>query len=88
MLVIKRQCVAGCRLLGLSLAAGRLWEAPCGGLADAGAAGEALMARLLEQLTPSTTPLQWMLLRLLLDQQARGPPPQAFLLVTNVSGGT
>ncbi len=67
-----------CRLLGLSLAAGRLWEGPCGGLAEAAAACEALMTRLLEQLTPSTTPLLWLLLRLLLDQQARAPPGPYF----------
>jgi len=61
------------RLLGLSIASGRLCEAPPGGSAEAASAAEALMARLLGRSTAAATPLLWLLLRLLLDAQARRP---------------
>lgn len=59
------------RALGLSLASGRLWEERRAAPAEQAAASEALMARLLPHLAPPTTALLWLLLRLLLDEQAR-----------------
>lgn len=64
-------CICLGRALGLSLASGRLWEERCASPAEQAAASEALMARLLPHLAPPTTALLWLLLRLLLDEQAR-----------------